>query len=350
MTEIFQINNATDGDKPKEHIEKRGEEEKTTSKHPSSFHSMMVLFTKTWRDMFGMKKVIFIVIAMMFLPLMVTDIIGLLTRGELGQSYGSFSPESVVNKIAFNLIFFVYFWSLGIVFALIISFQAAGIIADEVDRGTMLILVSKPIGRIQIFLGKFLAVFLFGVLISALGIFATAWFSVLVLTGNITHFIMLLPLLEFLFLYSLFINAVFVSITMALSSIMKQGKKVGGVMIAIIAITYLIFMIIRMAANVYYIQYYLYYLDIGYHLTNVFVYFIEITQVIPSSSLWQGNFSMFFGIFEGGQADSSQGISLGGMEVVDYVSPLVSLYLWLGITLVLLVFGLLKLKKKEISN
>lgn len=320
---------------------KRGEEKE---KGASSFKRMIVLFKKTWSDIFTVKKFVISLIFMSLIPLLTTALM------PAPASYSAMSEYSVGMAIAFQLQFFMYTFTVGLIFILIISAQAAGLIADEVDRGTMLILVSKPIGRVQIFLGKFLAIFLYGVLLSFSGIFAVSWITVLVKTGNLDHWLQIAPIMGFFFLYSVFVELIFLTITMALSSIMKKGRSVGMILILIIIMTYFGFFLIRMIASSAYEKYYLYYPDIGYHLANVFVLFNDWFNALPPSSSWQSMFTMFTGAYDTGTADTAQNIDLGNLELAGYTTPLFSLLFWVGLAVVLLFVGLWKLKTKEISN
>ncbi|MFX1532839.1 MAG: ABC transporter permease [Promethearchaeota archaeon] len=309
-----------------------------------SMRPMFVLFSKTMSDLFSVKKFIIVLALMSVFPL-------LLALGSIaGTNFGALPIYSASMKLNFSVLTNFYLWTLGLILALIVGGNSAGLIADEVDRGTMLILVSKPIGRFQIFLGKYLAVFSFGALLSFLSIFITAWMLVLLTSGNLVHFIGMLPFLMIVFSYSLFIEAIFLTISMALSSIMSRGRKVVIIIMFLVIMTYFGFLIIRTLFYQYYEVFSLYYFDIGYHLANVFVFIIDITNVLPSSSLWQQEFDLATGVFKGTSIDSSQGIELGGLELVGYVPPIISLLLWSGLTALLLIFGLIKLKTKEISN
>ncbi len=316
-----------------------------------SVQRMMVLFQKTWRDLFNLKKLLILIVIISAIPLLIVTF----ARATINPDI---SPYSASMKILFLMLPMVYFLSFGMIYSIFVGSQSAGLICEEIEKGTMLILISKPIGRIQIFLGKFLAVFFFAALIALLSTFAIGWFGVLIATANMEHFIVMVPRLWFLFFYSLYINLIFCSISMALSSIMKSGKKVGGIIIAIVLIAFFGFFMIRMLASTFYVQYYLYLVDIGYHLGNVFVLFNTIFGAFPPTSAWQIDFSMFTGVFDapslfgfGGQGlDSAQQIDLGGYPLKNYVSPLNSFLIWTGFSILLLIFGLIKLKTREISN
>ncbi len=316
-----------------------------------SVQRMMVLFQKTWRDLFNLKKLLIIIAIISAVPLLIIAI----ARNDMNPDI---SPYSASMKIIFAMLPMIYFLSFGMIYSIFVGAQSAGLICEEIEKGTMLILVSKPIGRIQIFLGKFLAVFCFGALISLISTFVIGWFGVLIATANLEHFLVMVPRLWFLFFYSIYINLIFCSISMALSSIMKSGKKVGGILIAIVLVAFFGFFMIRLLASDIYVAYYLYLVDIGYHLGNVFVFFNDIFGAFPATSAWQIEFSIYTGVFDapslfgfGSQGlDSAQLIDLGGYPLKNYVTPLGSFLIWTGFSVLLLIFGLFKLKTREISN
>lgn len=309
-----------------------------------SFQRMFILFEKTFRDICTFKKTVILILLMMSLPLVVMYF----TLKD--QPFGDMSIESASMKLGFYLLPYIYLWTSGIILTIVLGSQSAGIIADEIAKGTMLILVSKPINRVQIFLGKYLAIVLYGLILSFSSIFLTGWFSVLFLSGNIDHFTGLLPMLWFFFVYSAFLNVLFVSISMALSSIMTKGKKVGGIIIGLIIMTYLGFFMIRMLLNDSYQTYYLYFIDISYHMGNLFVFFNSALNVIPESIYWQSFFSQFTGTYLGAPYDSAQQISVGSYALANYITPPVSFLIWVGMAILLVIFGLYKLQKREITN
>ncbi len=329
----------------------------TREKAPaSSFKRTMTLFKKTWDDLYSLKGLIITVIIMAIIPILITGI------GLLNSNLDEFPPYAAGMTIVFNFLPFYYLISLGIIYGIVIGTKSSGLICEEIEAGTMLILVSKPIGRIQIFLGKFLAAFVYMALIAFVAIFSTGWILILMITGNIEHFFAIVPVLLLLVLFSQFINAIFLSISMALSSIMKKGKKVSMMMIVIILFTFLGFFLIKIQFGGVYDTYNLYVFDISYHLGNVFIFFNSLLgNPLPMAVNWQTTFTMFTGVFDapgflellmgqGTTVDSAQGLDLGGFDLKGYFTPVQSFLIWLGIAALLVFFGLLKLKKREISN
>jgi len=293
------------------------------------------------------KRVIAGLIMMLFVPLIVFFVT------LMNTNFGAISTYSASMLMSFALLPMLYWWMLGLVFTILVSGATSGVIADEVDKGTMLLLVSKPVSRVQIFLGKFLGVFAFGALMSFVGIFLGAWVAVMFTSGNIAHFFGMLPFLLFMFAYGLFVELIFLSISIALSSMMATGRKVLMACLGLVVLTFLVFFMIRRIAPGYYETYSLYWFDIGYHLGNILANAIQVWNILPASTLWQTSFDIYTSAFAGATTatiDTSQGIDLGGLPLAGYVAPVVSLLIWLLIAILLTLFGLYKLKRKEITN
>ncbi len=315
---------------------------------------MIVLLKKTISDIYKLRGLIITIFIMVVVPVVSTS--GMVLMGLSTTDYGSISPFAASMTISFGLVPLLYFWTLGLVYSVMVGAKAAGTIADEVTKGTMLMLVSKPISRIQIFFGKYIAIFLYGLVLSFFGIYLSGWISVLLTSGNIIHFVGMIPFLNLMLVYSLFVEFIFLTISMALSSIMKKGRTAGVIIILLAALTYIVFLIIKfMGILPLLIAQFpevsmIYYLDLGYHFGNVFYLINNTLGILPNSVAWQINFNMYAGIFMGQINDSTQDISLGGSQLNGYVDPFVSLLILIGLTFGLLLFGLNKLRTKEISN
>ena len=302
-----------------------------------------IVIKKTFFDIYSLKKLIITIIFLLFVP---TIFIFLPT----GVDFGLISTHHAATIISIAILFPVFFFTLGIFFALMIGFSGSSLIAEEVKSGTMLILVSKPISRIKIFLGKYIAVIFYGMLISFISIFTLGWIGVLMKSANIDHFISLLPFLTALYLYSLFILFLFTSITMALSSIFKKPRTVSITVFILVIFSFIAFFLIRIFIGQFYGIYQIYHFDLGYHLGNVFVLFIETLNAIPPSAAWQMLFGQLTGVYSlTSTIDPDQGINLGGLEKTNYYLPIFSLLIWVLIAALLLFFGIWSLKKREIS-
>ncbi len=328
------------------------------SKIPTIFHTQLfklkqtsIVSFKTITELFSFRRFFIYVLIMISVPLLVLILI-FIPPDIVGYAPTDFSDISVYSAsmlINFNLVAILYYWPAGLIFTLVLSGKSAGLIADEVDRGTMLTLVSKPISRIQIVTGKYIAVFVYGAVFNFISLFLIFWISVLTVSGNILHFFGTLPFFGLIFGFSLFVEFIFLNISISLSSIMSNGRKAGTVVFFIIISSYLVFFLFRMMGDIY-TKYSLYYFDIGYHLFNILIFFIDITKIIPPSQMWQDTFLLLYRFFVDPAIDPSQGINNGSLELINYVDPIVSLLLLVGLSILLLLIGIIRFKKREITN
>ena len=137
---------------------------------------------------------------------------------------------------------------------------------------------------------------------------------------------------------------------MALSSILKKTKTVSVIIILITILSFVAFQFIRSLVGGFYQDFQLYHFDLGYHLGNVFIFFMESFNVVPPSISWQNLFALLTGVYKFTNIiDPDQGIDLGGLEKTNYYLPIFSLLIWIIIAVLLLVLGIYKLKKREIS-
>ena len=118
----------------------------------------------------------------------------------------------------------------------------------------------------------------------------------------------------------------------------------------LVIFSFLGMMIIKMFLADSYETYFLYTIDLGYHLGNIFIGIMDVFNAIPPVAEWQTWFANFTGVYETtSPTDPDQDINPGGMKRTDYVYPWVSLLVWICIAIVLLIYGLISLKKREIS-
>lgn len=307
------------------------------------FGNTLIIIIKTYQDLTSFKRFVLSLIVMMLFPLIFLAFPSTI-------DYNSISVQHAAAAISIQIIFPLWFWTLGIAFICIVGTSGASLISEEVHSGSMLILVSKPIPRIKIFLGKYIGLFLYGAILSFLAVFLLGWIAVLRYSANILHFFGIIPFLIASYLYSLIILLIFCSITLALSSIVKRPRNAALGIILLVIISFIGMMVLKTFIADYYEELYLYTIDLGYHLGNIYVGLMEIFNAIPPVAEWQQWFGIMTGVYDvTSPTDPDQDINPGGMTRNDYVFPWVSLLIWIGIAVVLLIYGLISLKKREIS-
>ncbi len=304
----------------------------------------LILIEETFHDIFSPLKFLICMILMLLYPL-------LLVLAPISVDFGSISIHHASSYIAVVLAFPLFFWTFGIILTSIIGISGSHLISEEVNTGTMLILISKPIKRYKIFVGKYIALFLHGLFLSFTALLLIGVISVLRYSGNIHHFIGITPFLISVFLYSVVLTFIFVSITLSFSSIFKSPRNSSISIIFLILISFIGFMVLRELIHVDYQNLQLYHFDLGYHLANVYVLFIELFNAIPPSIGWQSTFAQLYSVFSYlGIVDPDQNINLGGLQKTNYYLPLVSLLIWVSIAILLLTYGVLSIQRREISS
>ncbi len=304
---------------------------------------IFVLISKTFSEIYSLPKFIISLVIMILFPIIIVAFPSAVDFGQISVSQAS-------AIIAIAIAPYLFLITYGLVFTILIGSSGASLIAEEVSKGTMILLVSKPISRVKIFLGKYIALCLYGAILSFIALFIVCWTAVLSYSGNMDHFIGIIPFMLSMYLYSLFIMFIFVSITLALSSIFKKSRNASIVVLFLVIFAFLGFTIIRMFTATYYISFQLYHFDLGYHIANVFVLFTEVFNSLPPSIGWQLFFSMITGVYAlTSTTDPDQYIILGGLDKNEYYPPILSLLLWVAIATLLLLYGVYKMKKRELS-
>jgi len=245
------------------------------------------------------------------------------------------------------LSFIIYFYTYGLVFPIIIVASAGPLISEEVNSGTMLILVSKPIDRTRIMIGKFIALILFGMILSIctlsiISIMASMSYS----TGEIPLFF------GIFFIYSMCVLLFFGGFTLGLSGIFKKPKNVLLLPLLIVIFTFLIMFIFRpmLIMSEAYEDYQLYHLDIGYHLGNIYLGIVE--TFIPT--IWEVEQFItvfaYFGLLKFEWIYNEQGYPIGTeTNPSQYYPPSISFLLMTMMAMILLVIGTFMYYKREVS-
>jgi ABC-type transport system involved in multi-copper enzyme maturation permease subunit len=248
------------------------------------------------------------------------------------------------------LFFVTYFWVAGIVLAFFASWIVTDFVAGEVSRGTLLSLITKPIHRWEVILGKFIAYIIFITIMEAIAIFITIYVLVTFSGAHISVMGELVQYIPILLLFALFVALVFGTIPLALSTISKSRVLVMIIMAALVIVMYIVFYIIRSRDPDFYMDYQLYHFDIGYHMGNIFNSFIE-TANISLTPTFQEQMGLFAGTHDLGISldEPDQGFQLASIPLTNYYSKAASWVIWTLIPLGLTILALFKLKKKEVQ-
>jgi ABC-type transport system involved in multi-copper enzyme maturation permease subunit len=239
------------------------------------------------------------------------------------------------------ILFPLYIWTFGAAYSMLIVISGAPLISEKVNSGSMLILISKPIRRENILLGKLLGLFLYNLMLSAFSLFVIIWMTIFRYTGNIGHFITLFPFMLSTFIYSMFINAVFSTLTISFSSLFNNPRYVTIILILVVLYTFVAFTLVRLffvnSDTTFYP------VDLGYHLGNFYLGLIEFFGKQLDIGRWMIDFNNFTELVS---------LILNPEEFryyrTNYITPEISLLLWVTIALIVFIIGIYRIRKKEI--
>lgn len=310
---------------------------KTTQKRykPLSLN-IFILIKKTFFELFSFNKFFLSVIILILLPI-------LFILPQINFDFISEPLEFVLAMLKSPILFPLYFWTLGVALASLIAITGAPLLSEKISSGAMLILISKPIKRRNIYLGKFIGLFLYYLFLSSISIFSVVWITVFRFSSNIFHFISLTPLILSLFLYGLLINFIFSSLTISFSGIIRNPRMVFFMVMLIVLYCFIVFALITTPALNIYHQFGLYYYDLGYHLGNLFFTFLTLF----SDLILVGNVVISFINYTGLVVS---GTSIYNYTLSHYFAPLISFSIWIGIAVWILLTGMFFFQRKEITT
>lgn len=297
----------------------------------------VILFKKTlFKDVFKIPRLVISFILMIFGPLMAiltipTDIY--------------FYNNSLNDFLGLIYSFYTY----CIMFPIILTVVGAPLIAEELKSGTMLTLISKPISRGEILITKYLALTCFGFLINFTSL------SLITLIAPLKYnFEGVADFFVINLLFSLIVQFFFQSIAFSFSCLFKKTRNAILMPLLIIIITFFVLMTFRpLFIYMYlgdsevpiYIQFQLFHFDLGYHLFNAYLGFMNIISGGVSENMMY--FLYMFGLY-------TQEFDPDTWEVTftrnDFYSPLGSLIFLLSIAIGLMLLGYFLFKKRDISR
>lgn len=253
---------------------------------------MKILLSKTFTKMF---KIIPFTIIILF-----SGILGLLfayvynNLSETILTYERFNNNimNIYSLLAFLMIIGIMVW-------IIVSNASSGLFANEIHEGTIRLLLSKEISRVNLIIGKILGMLLGGIvyLISA---FATFILLFSLFSRVESDILVLVIKATIIFsLYGMLVIFIIGGVGTFLSTIFK--KKVPAILI-MVALSGLIFGIIPIVRIIlvqlgYYNQFNLYIFDLNYHFALIFNNFLELVGDLSLSQSTNGIVSIFTNLY-----------------------------------------------------
>lgn len=284
---------------------------------------------KTLIDLTGWKRTLTLLVLGLLLPVL----IGIFWRFEL-QNTG-LSPEMETYVVVKHFIGISFIWTAGLFLAMAVVTSAAGALSKEASDGTLLTLVSKPISRRQIVLGKFVAIAAHAFLMTAIILLVQAIVLWFMLPVEAPSFAALLAAISWVLLYSLLVILVFAAVSLALSSLIDNQVAITVLACGVVLFMFLFGPISSMFGlhSPSYENNHIYLMDGSYQLGNAFAPALEQAlggEMLPASEM--GEMKTFAGIFEGGRWDEYESREITSEyqypgELANYVSPWVSVVL-----------------------
>jgi ABC-type transport system involved in multi-copper enzyme maturation permease subunit len=220
-----------------------------------------------------------------------------------------FSSSILQGQIITYTSFFVmlcYFWVLGFPLVIWLIHNGIGLFARERDEGTLLLLLSKPLSRNHIFLGKYLALMLSSLLLGSCSIFLSITGMTLFVFPDDKIALYLLKIVPSLGIYLFFLTISLSIVSVGLSFYCRSRKKLLIGLLIFVVIVYIILPVLRIS-----------------YLDSIYFYFITLTKKIMFSPVLQ-------------------------LDIV--VSPIIALVSWLLVCFFVLILALQRLKNLDIST
>lgn len=308
------------------------------------FHTIMF---KTIGDLLNLKRNILFLILVFIAPIILSTIVG------MSFDLSSMTLANQIQTVNMFYIILVFFWVAGILLVMFTSFTCGDFITREENDGTLLILTSKPVQRYEIVLGKYLAFIASIILYQIIALVITALMMYWLLPVDPYVLDSMASLIPSMVLYSTFIAFTFGALATALSCISKSRIKTFIVLIGLTVTVFLGFMLFRgylVGADVY--DPYFSWCDVNYHMGNSYVLVLDSNdfRMSPTLQAILGTVTGTYNAADPGMLyDKDIGSMYPSIERTDYISPAISFIGWIGFTVALLFFGILRFQKREIK-
>ncbi len=298
------------------------------------------VFMKTARSLMGFRRTL-IMLALGLLP---AWFFPLVIWQRLFAS-GSMSLDMQTSFLAGYFVLLTYLWTTGFFLSyLLVGSSGLGMISSEEDRGTLLILLSKPISRTQLLLGKYLAL-----------VAVTLVYEFSILFGSITVLSLMLDLdqqivselirmVPAVMVYAALLALLFAALSVLLSAAIRSGAVRGAVFTALLLYVFAAGPVMRLAWPDIYTDYRFYYADTGYNMGNAYLTLLggaESDLMTPQGQAWfgitTGTFSggpgVLLSTFMGSPADVDPELRAAPpyLERAEYIPWYISMMLLLGI-------------------
>ena len=316
-----------------------------------------VVMVKALSDLMGLRRTA-IVIAGGLVPAV---FFSLVVWSETFRA-GTMSLEMQTSFFVGYFIIISFFWMTGFYLAyMVVGTAGLSLVDREREKGTLLLMVSKPISRTQLLLGKFLALVSASLLLQAIILPGSVLLFWALLGLDVDTVAAALKLLPWIFLFSILVTLVFGSISIVLSTVVGSDIVREVVFMLILVGVFAAGPVWRTMSPNTYDTYHVYYVDGSYNLGNAYVLLLdqaETGRMNPTTQGWLGIATgsyeaaaeVLLAAFLGGAAfDPDIGAMPSSLERSAYLPPMLSIGLLLVVTVTALGAANFALNRKEVQ-
>lgn len=287
------------------------------------------VFMKTLRDFASIK-----ILGLYLLPYTaIATIIAFVLSDGMPDNIGSLHLHAQEQHLAEAFVQVAFVWGAGLPAMVLVAVLTGTAIAREQQKGTLQILLSKPVSRWGVLLGKFSAIVVFtslmvwtGLLTAGTALFVTSNASSAAVPGGIFTF------LPGIIAYAVLLIVTLTAFGTAIAII--SGRLLWTVLgTLVVPAGFFAFMFIRLLApQGLYEDFYLYIVDINYHLGQLFVALHDMLGITLSPSIQQ-SLDTFIGVFDTTVSEFDP--LVGGMATSVPLAGYVPLFVSVGILVVI---------------
>lgn len=264
------------------------------------------------------------------------------TNNEIPDAVGDLPLAEQELELLTAYVPLTWLWGVGIGLLVAGSLFVALTLATEAERGTLDLLLSKPVRRWEVLLAIFLAnlTFLFAVGVASLLLVAVfayrmGGFSAAALDGGV------FAILPATLLYTLVVCA-FVTAVGTAASVATRSRLQTAALTAVVPALFFVLFVARLVPGTIYEDYSLYAIDVSYHFGNVYVVLLDSIGGSMPVEL-QAELGFWAGVY-----DVPAELPEGSLEPVGYVDPAVSFALCLVSIVGLLAVALVQFQRLDV--
>lgn len=299
---------------------------------------IVTIYAKTVADLAKPK-----LLAGYFLPLLAIMLFMIiaLTNNQLTAGAPLFQQEA---DLLTSFAFLSYLMAVGMPLQGLCAVLCAMTLASEAERGTLRILLSKPVKRWQLYLGTFAAIITYAMLVGLASLFITA--SWLFVAGGLDAAALRVGVFDSLvglLVFGLFGTVLVTSVGLALAVSTKDRLRtaLGALSIPVL---FFIFVPVQVFSGDVYEDYNLYLVDVNYHFGNLFVFLHEtIGNGLPPST--QSLLTALTGVYE---QPEIRGHTPQSLELTGHVPAELSVVLLAGLAVAAFAVGLRRFQRIDV--